>query len=674
MRVVWRQRGLAAVRAVAVWLSAAGLLRAGIAPEDTALVVNGGSWVSRSLANEYIGLRGIPDLNVVVLQGIGSHEGLPVDAFRETILGPVLATLDRRRLAGRIDCIVYSADFPTWVDVRPDIGSRPMPRETGTRASLTGLTYLYQGVMARHLDTLDLNANWYARRPVSALAMGREWQDEERDAYRRVEEFLRERARRRKEVTRDPEALRAWERSQWQIVEPLLATLAENHSDQATVVYNLACAQAQQGALDQALATLRRAATAGFADLRHVREDDDLAALRGREDFEALLAELAEWRPAMVSPVAFSGAVGWSPAGQPVPPYKGARYLLCSLLGVTSGRGNSYAEAVDCLRRAAAADGSRPAGTIWFMDNRDVRSTARQWAVNAAADLVRANGVLAERGAGVLPRGREDVAGLMTGAASFSWEASGSRILPGAVCENLTSFGGVLDEGAGQTPLTEFIRHGAAASSGTVCEPLAIQAKFPTAFLQGYYTGGYSLAESFYLAVTGPYQLLVVGDALCAPWMTPVSFTVSGLQPEEVVDAPLSMHIEGEATAAAAGPVQVRWFVDGVQVGLSLGNAPAVVDPARLRPGRHVLSVVATVLNRVRPCGRRTVPFHIRTQPREAELVAVERGTVRWGEPVTLVRRTAAGEPVTLFWLGREVAILGADAEAGAVPSGELAL
>ena len=60
----------------------------------------------------------------------------------------------------------------------------------------------------------------------------------------------------------------------------------------------------------------------------------------------------------------------------------------------------------------------------------------------------------------------------------------------------------------------EFLRHGAAGSSGTVTEPYAIQAKFPTPFIQTVYAHGYTLGEAFYQSVSGPYQLLIVGDAL----------------------------------------------------------------------------------------------------------------------------------------------------------------
>lgn len=161
------------------------------------------------------------------------------------------------------------------------------------------------------------------------------------------------------------------------------------------------------------------------------------------------------------------------------------------------------------------------------MRNGDVRAKTRAWGFASAIEELRRLGVAGEIVDGALPEGRDDVAGAMIGSAGFNWADSKSRILPGAICEHLTSTGGVLVEGAGQTPLTELIRSGAVASSGAVTEPFAVQFKFPTPFLHAYYAAGCTVAEAFYLSVAGPYQLLVVGDPLCRPWAVPPAFRVS---------------------------------------------------------------------------------------------------------------------------------------------------
>lgn len=629
---------------------------AGLAPEEIALVVNAESWLSRSLANEYATLRAIPAANVVRLEGVPSHEGMGVDEFREKILQPVLVALDRRRLAPHVSCIVYSADFPTWIDVSADIAGRRLPGIVGTRASLTGLTCLYQGVLARHLDYLDLNSNWYARRPLRNLTPGRLWNEEDTAAYREVEAFFAERQKRLANSDLPKAERAAWEAAEWAKALPTMEKVAAAHPENGTVVYNLACVRARNGRLDDAMASLDAAAAAGFTDVRHMLKDDDLASLRPRADFTALVERLRQWQPEMTPPWAFSANVGWAPQGIAVPPFKGARYLLATMLGVCSGRGNSYAEAIECLRRAAAADGTRPAGTVYFMLNEDVRSTCREWAVHGAAAMVRANGVAADIQTGVLPRGKADVAGALVGAATFDWRASGSTLLPGAIAEHLTSFGGVFDEGAGQTPLTEFIRQGAAGASGTVCEPHAIQAKFPHAFLQGYYTAGFTLAESFYLSVTGPYQLLVVGDALCCPWAKRSTAGITGITPGQRVDGvqPLRLTL-GDTTDPVA---EVAWFLDGQRLAVLPAAKALEMDCGRMMPGWHTVTGVASLAVPAQTHCRATTSFVARGDPAEFELIQVNPTPVAWGGMVTVTRKGPADRRLGLLWLSDEIAVL----------------
>jgi hypothetical protein len=127
-------------------------------------------------------------------------------------------------------------------------------------------------------------------------------------------------------------------------------------------------------------------------------------------------------------------------------------------------------------------------------------------------------GYKAEIFQGALPVGKPAVLGAQIGTPQFDWKASRSQFVPGALADNLTSLGGVMSSQGGQTKLTELIKAGAAGSSGTVTEPFALQEKFPHPHMYAYYASGATLAEAFYLSVTGPYQLLIVGDPLCKPF------------------------------------------------------------------------------------------------------------------------------------------------------------
>jgi len=60
------------------------------------------------------------------------------------------------------------------------------------------------------------------------------------------------------------------------------------------------------------------------------------------------------------------------------------------MLGVTFGRGNTVEEVLNYLRRSAMADGTRPSGTIYFMWNKDVRSSTRDKCFPAIAAQINA--------------------------------------------------------------------------------------------------------------------------------------------------------------------------------------------------------------------------------------------------------------------------------------------
>lgn len=63
------------------------------------------------------------------------------------------------------------------------------------------------------------------------------------------------------------------------------------------VPYNAACQEAKAGRNDRALALLAVAVSAGFANLKHMREDPDLENLRGIPEFQKLVGSGEQIRP-----------------------------------------------------------------------------------------------------------------------------------------------------------------------------------------------------------------------------------------------------------------------------------------------------------------------------------------------------------------------------------------
>ena len=585
---------------------------AGLAPENVAVVVNADSPASIAVADEYVKLRGIPTANVIALSKLSHIEQMPVDKFREEILGPVLKTIEERGLTPQIDCIAYSADLPTAIHLGGDIGQQKLPQILTPVASINGLTFLHRLTMAKDIRYLDLNANRYARR-VIANSTDSPWKPGELQTYaeamRRLEE---ETARRRPRKEEQPvDAL--WPANDRALLAAVnaLVELKRDHPQSSDLLYNLACALAPMDRQTEALATLKEAVRAGWWDHRHAARDTDLLSLRDLPEFKALLDEMKAVTFEMQPARGFRAEVGWLPNGESTEPQRDARYLLSTVLAVTAGRGNSVEEALAALRRSAAADGTKPTGTVYFLRNGDIRSTTREWAFEAAAKKLKSLGVNAFIEDGVLPQQKNDVAGAVIGIADFDWPKSGSAMLPGAIVEHLTSFGGVMTKGAGQTPLTEFLRHGAAGSSGTVTEPYAIQAKFPNAFLHVHYASGCSLAEAFYQSVTGPYQLLIVGDPLCAPWRKQLTVTMEGLAADKPLEGKLTLSPKVESPDGLRAS-EFSLYIDGLRIETMKPGGEFTLDTTRLADGPHQITILARGNDLVETIGRWTAVVTIR--------------------------------------------------------------
>jgi hypothetical protein len=319
----------------------------------------------------------------------------------------------------------------------------------------------------------------------------------------------------------------------------------------------------------------------------------------------------------------------------------GRRYLLSTMLGVTTGRGNTLPEVLSYLRRSAAADGTHPKGTIYFVKNNDIRTTKREEfsPFPAAVSELQSLGVNAKIIEGTVPLNRQDVQGVVMGTQSFDWKASGSTILPGAICEHFTSFGGVMRSGAGQTPLSEFLRYGAAGSSGAVAEPIALYQKFPASRIQVHYARGCTLAEAFYQSVWGPYQLLIVGDPLCRPWADIPRVSVAGVKAGATVQGRLTLEprIESSDTAAAD---HFELFIDGLRTAKCEPARTFSLDTTTLPDGYHELRVVAVGRPPIETQGRRIIPIHTANHSRKIESSLVGSGPWRADKPVTISVRS----------------------------------
>ena len=345
--------------------------------------------------------------------------------------------------------------------------------------------------------------------------------------------------------------------------------------------------------------------------------------------------------------LAFRATQQFGPKGERVES-GGRRYFLSTMLGVTVERGNTVDEVLSYLGRSSLADGTHPRGTIYYMQNSDIRSKARHGIFPAAVRALKQLGVEAEILQGELPLGKDDVQGLMTGTKTFNWKSSRSSILPGAICEHFTSHGGRLSVPTGQTSLSEFLRYGAAGASGTVTEPYALAYKFPDAMIQVHYARGCTLAEAFYQSVAGPYQLLIVGDPLCRPWANIPRVSVKGLEASATVKGKLSLR----PSATIKGKSKVdhfQLFIDGLRttecgVGESLD-----FDTRLLGDGYHELRVVAFEAGLIRSQGRWIAPITTANHGRTITVEATPAQIAYSGKPLTLTVKSPGSSGIVLL-------------------------
>ncbi len=330
----------------------------------------------------------------------------------------------------------------------------------------------------------------------------------------------------------------------------------------------------------------------------------------------------------------------------------GARYHLSMMLGVTYGRGNTLPEVIDCLRRSARADGTHPQGTVYFMKNSDVRSTTREKQFEPGVKNLKSAGSHGEIVAGTLPEKKSDVIGLMAGSAKLDWGRSGSKLLPGAICEHLTSFGGVFAKNVDQTPLSEFIRYGAAGASGTVTEPFAIFNKFPMYNMHVHYARGCSLAESFYQGVLSPYQLLIVGDPLCAPYATPPVVDAVDIKAGEVIKGKRTIKPVAEAKSDAAVR-HFELFVNGVRHSACHDGESLTFDSTAYPDGYAELRIVGLEESLIETQGRAIIPVMVNNRERKIEFIAKLPEEVKPDKKIKLAAKAPGSIGVAFYHNGQ---------------------
>lgn len=152
-----------------------------------------------------------------------------------------------------------------------------------------------------------------------------------------------------------------------------------------------------------------------------------------------------------------------------------------------------------------------------------------------------------------------NVFGLQTGLAEETFPPD--AFLPGAIADTLTSSGGNIFENLGQTTLLAFLNAGASISYGAVIEPCNYTQKFPDPCVYNFQRRGFSLAEAYYQSVQNPYQGLMVGEPLAAPFARPGFGAWNAPAEDSTVAGSVPLDLTFAATNAPLA--QVDLFLDG---------------------------------------------------------------------------------------------------------------
>lgn len=230
----------------------------------------------------------------------------------------------------------------------------------------------------------------------------------------------------------------------------------------------------------------------------------------------------------------------------------------------------SQAKAV--VDRGVAGDFSFPTAPVYLTKSYDgVRNLRYLQADNVILNTrIRGNMTVALTNA-TSPNGLGPLAGFQIGAQVFG--INNLTVAPGAMLDNLTSYGGILFNYTEHTTALDFIRNGATASYGTVVEPCAYAEKFPAAQNYFYQARGFSIGECYYQSLTNPYQGILVGEPLSAPYARPASGNWVELPENAVLTGTTNLSAQFNSPSIARPVQQADLFLDGRWL-LTISNLP----------------------------------------------------------------------------------------------------
>lgn len=158
--------------------------------------------------------------------------------------------------------------------------------------------------------------------------------------------------------------------------------------------------------------------------------------------------------------------------------------------------------------------------------------------------------------------GETNLLGYETGLADFA--LSSNAFAPGAIADNLSSYGGVIFGSNSQTTELACTASGAAGSYGTVTEPGSDTNQFPNPQVYFYQARGFNLAECYYQSIREPFRGLMVGEPLAAPFARTGLIVCTNVSANAVLSGSTRLTLELSAHDGSHPLSQLDLFVDGL--------------------------------------------------------------------------------------------------------------
>ena len=251
--------------------------------------------------------------------------------------------------------------------------------------------------------------------------------------------------------------------------------------------------------------------------------------------------------------------------------YAGSEYVFRSMAPGTSKTNflaamltsSNLAQAKLVIDGGVASDGTFPTQTVYLAKSSDVNRNIRYPLFDNAVFNTRLRGNYSmQRLNGDPSYVLGSTLGLESGWGN-PYVIASAAFVPGALADNLTSYGGMIFESTGQLDILTLLTLGALGTYGTVIEPCAYLEKFPSPQNYFFQARGFSMAECYYQSVTNPYQGLLLGEPLAAPFAQAPGASWINLPANALLSGTTNLSLQINAADPAHPVQQVDLFVDG---------------------------------------------------------------------------------------------------------------